>query len=119
MCTCAVHCTGRHLRGCVAGNKCGGDSDTDHVLGKVQCEFTSSSYAAGAWPNGWCHAADATCKALGVTDNLCGECSKWGNGGFTLKESKMGLRFRGASFDDNEIGEWRSDVQAILLALWR
>ena len=34
-------------------------------------------------------------------DNLCGKCRRWGRGGFQLSESKMGLRFKGASFDDN------------------
>ena len=46
----------------------------------------------------------AACKSLGVKDNLCGECEALPGGGFKLSEGKMGLRFAGASFDDNEIG---------------
>ena len=86
----------------------------DMVLGEIKCEFSGSSssssssggsYAAGAWPTGWCHPMDSTCTSLGVKDNMCGECKAWGNGGFSLSETKMGLRFQGYSFDDNEIGE--------------
>eukprot|EP00961_Rhodomonas_salina_P236178 3191883-Rhodomonas_salina.1 len=61
------------------GNSCKGDSDTDRVLGKIQCEFggsssggSSGSYAAGSWPTGWCHAPSADCTKLGVKDNMCG-----------------------------------------------
>ncbi len=39
-----------------------------------------------------------------VKDNLCGKCTKYGTSGFKLEESKAGLRFNGASFDDNQIG---------------
>eukprot|EP00961_Rhodomonas_salina_P097042 1305450-Rhodomonas_salina.1 len=40
---------------------------------------------------------------LGIKDNMCGKCEKTA-GGFKLSEPKMGLRFNGASFDDNQIG---------------
>ncbi len=39
-----------------------------------------------------------------ITDNMCGMCDAWGNGGFKLSELNAGLRFEGASFDDNQIG---------------
>lgn len=38
-----------------------------------------------------------------MTDNLCGKCEKLPGGGFKLS-STNGLRFGGASFDDNQIG---------------
>eukprot|EP00961_Rhodomonas_salina_P207217 2796867-Rhodomonas_salina.1 len=76
------------------------------VLGEVVCEFAGGSgsgggagaaggaagggtYAAGTWPTGWCHPPSATCTTLGVKDNMCGECKAFGNGGFSLSESKM------------------------------
>eukprot|EP00961_Rhodomonas_salina_P092795 1248869-Rhodomonas_salina.1 len=40
-----------------------------------------------------------------VKDNMCGECKSWGSGGFELRENAMGIRFNGASFDDNQIGK--------------
>eukprot|EP00961_Rhodomonas_salina_P072477 974022-Rhodomonas_salina.1 len=79
------------------GNSCGGDKDLDRVLGDLECEFApAGGYAAGAWPAGWCYPLGSACKALGVKDNMCGECKAFGNGGFELRENAMGLRFNGA-----------------------
>eukprot|EP00961_Rhodomonas_salina_P194951 2632146-Rhodomonas_salina.1 len=55
------------------GNKCRGDSDTDRVLGKVECDFgpppPPGYNSNGAWPLTWCHPMNAACTALGVLDN--------------------------------------------------
>jgi hypothetical protein len=41
--------------------------------------------------------------ALGIKDNLCGQCTALPGGGVKLY-SRHGLRFNGASFDDNQNG---------------
>ena len=66
---------------------------------------SAGKYKPAKWPLGFCHERDAECKKLGVTDNLCGKCTALSGGGFRLEEPKMGLRFGGASFDDNQIGK--------------
>ena len=86
------------------GDSCKGDSDTDATLGELECSFDDGTYKKAGWPLGYCHPLSAACKSLGVKDNLCGECEALPGGGFKLSEGKMGLRFAGASFDDNEIG---------------
>ncbi len=53
------------------------------------------------------------CAALGVRDNLCGECSRI-PGGFALK-NKGGLRFIGHTFDDNHMGVGEIQVQNVCL----
>lgn len=53
---------------------------------------------------GYCHPLSAGCKALGVMDNMCGKCTALPGGGFQLEETSAGLRYAGASFDDNQIG---------------
>jgi len=86
------------------GNTCKGDGDTDRTLGEVSCSFDDGTFKKAGWPLGYCHPLDSTCKKLGVKDNLCGKCTALPGGGFELSESKAGLRFAGASFDDNQIG---------------
>ena len=85
------------------GSSCKGDSDTDRTLGELECSFDDGTYKQGSWPLGWCQPLSEECKKLGVKDNLCGECLALAGGGFQLKEPKMGLRFSGASFDDQNL----------------
>lgn len=61
------------------------------------------SYKAGAWPNGYCNPPSAACTSLGIKDNMCGVCTALSGGGVQL-ENSHGIRFNGASFDDNQIG---------------
>jgi len=90
------------------GNSCGSDGDTDSVLGSLSCEFGSASMMA-PWPNKACYPIDKACTDLGVKDNLCGKCQKTAIG-YKLVNYEAGLRFAGASFDDNEVG--KGTVQA-------
>ena len=70
-------------------------------------------YQKGPWPNGYCYPLDDNCKKLGVTDNLCGKCEKDG-AGFKLV-NKIGLRWGGKSFDDNQIGKGSIQAQNICI----
>jgi len=90
------------------GNSCRGDKDTDSVLGTLTCEFGSASMH-GPWPIKACYPLDKACTDLGVKDNLCGTCEKTPDG-YRLVNREVGLRFAGASFDDNQIG--KRSVQA-------
>ena len=87
------------------GNSCKGDGDTDKTLGELECSFDDGTFKKAGWPLGYCHPLSSGCKKLGIMDNLCGECTALPGGGFQLKESKAGLRFAGASFDDNQNGK--------------
>jgi len=87
------------------GNSCKGDSDKDRTLGELACSFDDGTFKKGAWPMGYCHPLGSACKALGVLDNMCGKCTALPGGGFQLEETKAGLRYAGASFDDNQIGK--------------
>jgi len=69
---------------------------------------------AGSWPKGYCTLMDSTCKGLGIKDNLCGKCTKLAGGGFKLY-SRNGLRFNGASFDDNQNGKGTYQAQNICM----
>ena len=64
-----------------------------------------------AYHRGWCRRRNKECQKLGVADNLCGKCTRLPGGGFRLEETKYGLRYAGASFDDNQIG--RGSYQAM------
>lgn len=86
------------------GNSCKGDTDTDATTAEVTCAFDDGTFKAGSWPIGYCHPLNQDCKNLGVLDNLCGKCTALPGGGFKLEELKAGLRYAGASFDDNQIG---------------
>merc|ERR1719183_439976 len=68
----------------------------------------------GPWPKGYCTLPNAQCRALGITDNLCGSCSALSGGGVKLY-SKYGLRFNGASFDDNQNGRGTYQAQNICM----
>ena len=68
----------------------------------------------GSWPKGYCTMADKSCTDLGITDNLCGQCTKLSDGGFKLY-SQRGLRFNGASFDDNQNGVGTYQAQNICM----
>jgi hypothetical protein len=68
----------------------------------------------GSWPKGYCTLPDKSCKDLGITDNLCGKCTKLAGGGFKLY-SRHGLRFNGASFDDNQNGVGSYQAQNICM----
>jgi hypothetical protein len=46
---------------------------------------------------------------LGVKENLCGKCIKTADG-FKLVNEEVGLRYSGASFDDNNIGAGSNQV---------
>jgi len=65
---------------------------------------TPPSYKAGGWPNGYCWPLGNTCSQLGIVDNQCGKCTALPNGGVRI-ENSHGLRFNGASYDDNQIGK--------------
>jgi hypothetical protein len=93
------------------GNDCGGDKDKDNVLGSITCEFASAS-DTGTWPTRACYPRDQTCIDLGVTDNLCGKCEKTATG-YKLVNKEAGLRYAGASFDDNENGEGSNQVRLL------
>ena len=93
------------------GNDCGGDKDKDNVLGSITCEFASGS-DTGTWPTRACYPRDQTCIDLGVTDNLCGKCEKTATG-YKLVNKEAGLRYAGASFDDNENGEGSNQVRLL------
>lgn len=69
---------------------------------------------AGSWPRGYCTLPDKTCTDLGITDNLCGQCTQLPDGGFKLY-NKHGLRFNGASFDDNQNGVGTYQAQNICM----
>jgi len=90
------------------GNSCTSDKDTDSVLGSITCEFGSASLTA-PWPIKACYPLDKSCTDLGVKDNLCGKCEKTA-AGYRLVNREAGLRFAGASFDDNNVG--KGTVQA-------
>jgi len=62
------------------------------------------SYKPGAWPAGYCNPPSAACTQLGIKDNMCGTCTALPGGGIRL-ENSHGIRFDGASFDDNQIGK--------------
>jgi hypothetical protein len=70
---------------------------------KATDSFDNGTYKDGEWPVGNCWPKSEECKKLGVTDNLCGKCEALPNGGFKLSETKQGLRYAGASFDDNNV----------------
>jgi len=91
------------------GNACRGDEDTDAVLGEITCEFGSASMN-GPWPIRACYPLDQTCMDLGVKENLCGKCIKTADG-FKLVNQEVGLRYSGASFDDNNIGAGSNQVK--------
>ncbi len=99
------------------GNKCAGDHDLDGAWTEVQCYFPSGdgnakpSWWGGHW--GECIAPSSTCTALGITDNLCGACTKI-PGGFLLSNSGA-IRFNGYSFDDNKNA--RGNIQPINVCL--
>lgn len=68
----------------------------------------------GSWPKGYCDLPDQTCKDLGIKENLCGKCTKLSGGGFKLYD-RHGLRFNGASFDDNQNGVGSYQAQNICM----
>jgi len=68
----------------------------------------------GPWPKGYCTLMNAQCKALGIKDNLCGKCTALPGGGVKLY-SRHGLRFNGASFDDNQNGAGTYQAQNICI----
>ena len=72
----------------------------------------------GPWPKGYCPGATAAaksrCKRLGIEENLCGECHALSGGGVKVV-SRHGLRFNGASFDDNQNGRGTYQAQNICL----
>jgi hypothetical protein len=68
----------------------------------------------GPWPKGYCNLMDDQCKNLGIQDNLCGTCTALSDGGVKLS-NVYGLRFNGASFDDNQNGVGSYQAQNICL----
>jgi len=68
----------------------------------------------GPWPKGYCNLMNAQCTALGIKDNLCGTCTALAGGGVKLSNVR-GLRFNGASFDDNQNGKGTYQAQNICM----
>jgi len=73
----------------------------------------------GEWPKGNCYNRADPCAALGVTDNLCGKCEPLckrcgAKSGFQLL-NPSGLRFKGYSFDDQNLEAGSNQVRNICM----
>ena len=77
----------------------------------------------GDWPKGGCVLMTPQCVALGVADNLCGECAPVcdrcdADVGFKLV-SKDGLRFGAGTFDEKSLAKGSVQVRGVLVILMR